>query len=124
MTGRLPVDLADEVVGSLLELFSDRETDSAWHGACLSIAELGRRGLLLPNRLGKVDLCYKIVIWPDVCCFILFLGRQLESKINNTYGYYPNSRFHSSHFTMILNVVFRKIFKLCPAFGDIGHWAG
>jgi len=54
ITGRLPADLADEVVGSLLELFSPRETDGAWHGSCLALAELGRRGLLLPARLGQV----------------------------------------------------------------------
>ena len=30
VTGRLPKELADEVVGSLLELFSPRETDGAW----------------------------------------------------------------------------------------------
>jgi len=54
VTGRLPKDLADEVVGSLVELFSPRETDGAWHGSCLALAELGRRGLLLPSRLGQV----------------------------------------------------------------------
>jgi len=54
VTGRLPQDLADEVVGSLLELFSPRETDGAWHGGCLALAELGRRGLLLPQRLPEV----------------------------------------------------------------------
>jgi len=54
VTGRLPADLADEVVGSLIELFSPRETDGAWHGSCLALAELGRRGLLLPARLGQV----------------------------------------------------------------------
>ena len=54
ITGRLPADLADEVVGSLIELFSPRETDGAWHGSCLALAELGRRGLLLPARLGQV----------------------------------------------------------------------
>merc|ERR1719189_358602 len=54
VTGRLPQDLADEVVGSLLELFSPRETDGAWHGGCLALAELGRRGLLLPHRLPEV----------------------------------------------------------------------
>ena len=30
VTGRLPKELADEVVESLLELFSPRETDGAW----------------------------------------------------------------------------------------------
>eukprot|EP00092_Neocalanus_flemingeri_P020394 GFUD01022092.1.p1 GENE.GFUD01022092.1~~GFUD01022092.1.p1 ORF type:complete len:1159 (+),score=370.35 GFUD01022092.1:112-3588(+) len=54
VTGRLPKELADEVVGSLVELFSPRETDGAWHGSCLALAELGRRGLLLPTRLGQV----------------------------------------------------------------------
>ncbi|XP_069674548.1 tubulin-specific chaperone D [Periplaneta americana] len=54
VTGRLPKELADEVVGSVLELFSPRESDGAWHGGCLALAELGRRGLLLPQRLGEV----------------------------------------------------------------------
>ena len=51
ITGRLPKELADEVVGSLMDLFSLQETDGAWHGGCLALAELGRRGLLLPQRL-------------------------------------------------------------------------
>ena len=32
ITGRLPRELADEVVGSLMELFTLTETDMAWHG--------------------------------------------------------------------------------------------
>ncbi|KAJ8384710.1 hypothetical protein AAFF_G00199160 [Aldrovandia affinis] len=51
VTGRLPKELADEVVGSVLDCFSFQETDNAWHGGCLALAELGRRGLLLPSRL-------------------------------------------------------------------------
>ncbi|KAJ3601268.1 hypothetical protein NHX12_032241 [Muraenolepis orangiensis] len=51
VTGRLPKELADEVVESVLGCFSFRETDNAWHGGCLALAELGRRGLLLPSRL-------------------------------------------------------------------------
>eukprot|EP00041_Stephanoeca_diplocostata_P031627 m.989891 g.989891 ORF g.989891 m.989891 type:complete len:1244 (-) comp23999_c0_seq3:287-4018(-) len=51
ITGRLPVEFADEVVESVLACCTHRESHGAWHGACLAIAELGRRGLLLPVRL-------------------------------------------------------------------------
>eukprot|EP00095_Tigriopus_kingsejongensis_P012338 maker-scaffold198_size266703-snap-gene-0.21 protein:Tk12338 transcript:maker-scaffold198_size266703-snap-gene-0.21-mRNA-1 annotation:"tubulin-specific chaperone d" len=54
ITNRLPRELADDVVESLLGLFSLRESDAAWHGGCLALAELGRRGLLLPERLDAV----------------------------------------------------------------------
>ena len=51
ITMRLPKDLADDVVAGVLDLFTDAEADSAWHGGCLALAELARRGLLLPERL-------------------------------------------------------------------------
>ncbi|XP_011371946.1 tubulin-specific chaperone D isoform X1 [Pteropus vampyrus] len=54
MAGRLPHELADDVVASVLDCFSFQETDNAWHGGCLALAELGRRGLLLPSRLTDV----------------------------------------------------------------------
>ncbi|KAH9512991.1 hypothetical protein Btru_035543 [Bulinus truncatus] len=54
VTGQLPKELADDVVGSVLDLFSFQESDGAWHGGCLALAELGRRGLLLPERLKDV----------------------------------------------------------------------
>jgi len=66
LTHRLPQELADDVVGSLLELFSENAfmrddvldlssvSDNTWHGACLAVAELARRGLLLPKRLDEV----------------------------------------------------------------------
>ncbi|NXE95430.1 TBCD protein, partial [Menura novaehollandiae] len=58
ITGRLPKELADDVIGSLLDCscsnISFQETDNAWHGGCLALAELGRRGLLLPSRISDV----------------------------------------------------------------------
>uniref|UniRef100_A0A672ITQ4 Tubulin-specific chaperone D n=1 Tax=Salarias fasciatus TaxID=181472 RepID=A0A672ITQ4_SALFA len=66
LTGRLPKELADEVVGSVLDCFSFQETDNAWHGGCLALAELGRRGLLLPSRLKDVvPLIIKALIYEE-----------------------------------------------------------
>jgi len=66
VTGRLPQELADDVVGSIIDLFSPRETDASWHGGCLALAELGRRGLLLPQRLPKVvPLILKALVYDE-----------------------------------------------------------
>jgi hypothetical protein len=54
ITERLPAICAEDVLDALLELFDDIEKDHAWHGACLALAELARRGLLLPHRLMHV----------------------------------------------------------------------
>ncbi|KAK1420140.1 hypothetical protein QVD17_21492 [Tagetes erecta] len=54
ITSRLTYTLAEEVFMSVLELFSPGEGDGSWHGGCLALAELARRGLLLPVSLPKV----------------------------------------------------------------------
>jgi len=54
ITNRLPKALGDDIVASVLELFSVGEGETAWHGGCLALAELARRGLLLPKRLDDV----------------------------------------------------------------------
>eukprot|EP00985_Skeletonema_marinoi_P023587 scaffold15795_cov139-Skeletonema_marinoi.AAC.3 len=54
LTERLPAVCADDVLDAILKICSDPEQDRAWHGACLALAELARRGLLLPERLGEV----------------------------------------------------------------------
>ena len=54
ITGRLSKDFGDQIVQQILDIFDDSENDSAWHGGCLALAELCRRGLLLPARLDSV----------------------------------------------------------------------
>lgn len=54
ITSRLTYSLSDEILSSVLELFSPGEGDASWHGGCLALAELGRRGLLLPLNFPKV----------------------------------------------------------------------
>ncbi|KAG2492086.1 hypothetical protein HYH03_009582 [Edaphochlamys debaryana] len=54
VAGCLPRELGDEVVAGVLGLFGPTESDAAWHGGCLALAELARRGLLLPERLPAI----------------------------------------------------------------------
>jgi hypothetical protein len=35
VTARLPLDMADDIVESVLEVLSDKEDANAWHGGCL-----------------------------------------------------------------------------------------
>lgn len=51
ITSRLDIQMADDVVNAVIDLFSPNETEDTWHGGCLTLGELSRRGLLLPERL-------------------------------------------------------------------------
>jgi hypothetical protein len=55
--GRISMHLsksdANDVLSGVIDVFDDYEDDSSWQGGCLAIAELVRRGLLLPHRLGE-----------------------------------------------------------------------
>ena len=75
LTGRLPREYADQVVEEVLELLSGGESDGAWHGGCLALAELARRGLLLPARLGQVV--------PLVCRAIVYDVRRGKHSIGS-----------------------------------------
>jgi tubulin-specific chaperone D len=57
LTERLPSCCADDVLDALLRQIVDRnlqDQDTVWHGTCLTLGELTRRGLLLPHRLPDV----------------------------------------------------------------------
>ena len=96
ITERLTKDLAEDIVDNLTELFSSYEEESTWHGACLSVAELARRGLILPDKLPVlVPLVSKALIYEelrgnytsgkivrDAACYISWaFARAFEPKV-------------------------------------------
>ncbi|KAG2446099.1 hypothetical protein HXX76_000699 [Chlamydomonas incerta] len=66
LTGCLPRELGDEVLESVMQLFGPTESDTAWHGGCLALAELARRGLLLPPRLPPLMPVVRAALHYDV----------------------------------------------------------
>lgn len=54
IASRLPKEFACEVVSSVFSVFEKQNSESSLHGACLALAELGRRGTLLPEQLPSV----------------------------------------------------------------------
>lgn len=54
MTARLSRDMAEDVVSSVVDVLGERAGEAAWHGGCLALAELARRGYLLPSALPRV----------------------------------------------------------------------
>lgn len=100
ITNRLPKDMADDVLTSLLDVFTFIEDDAAWHGGCLAIAELGRRGLLLPQQLPNViPIILKALIFDkklgnyslgrnvrDAACYVCWsLARAFDADIIKPY---------------------------------------
>jgi hypothetical protein len=70
---RLPRDFAEQIIDSVVDLFAldciitgdandetmakvdvSNVSDATWHGTCLCIAEMARRGLLVPSSLDRV----------------------------------------------------------------------
>ncbi|KNE71279.1 hypothetical protein AMAG_20325 [Allomyces macrogynus ATCC 38327] len=78
ITYRLPKELAEEVCISILDLFNENVViengqfdlagvaDVTWHGACLALAELARRGLLLPEQLPQAISWMELALSFDI----------------------------------------------------------
>ena len=100
ITNRLPKEMAHDVLASVLDLFTFVEDDLAWHGGCLTIAELGRRGLLLPDQLKMVvPIVLKALVFDkklgnyslgrnvrDSACYVVWsLARAFEPDVIKPY---------------------------------------
>jgi hypothetical protein len=81
---RLPGEFTCQVVDTVIGLFSIHTiaiaglydipalAESTWHGACLSCAELLRRGLIPHDRLaGAIDWMIKVIIPSDPKAFLI-----------------------------------------------------
>ena len=102
ITSRLSKELSCEIVSNLLNMLDFRENDSAWHGSCLTLAELGRRGMILPEQLESVIEHVNEALFYDDCrgnysvgnyvrdsaCFVLWaFARAFEPFIIKPYVY-------------------------------------
>ena len=126
VTARLPKELADEVVESLLQLLSLKESDSAWHGGCLSLAELARRGLLLPKRLDEVvNVVLKALVYDerrgcfsvgahvrDAACYVCWaFARAYSPEV--MMPYIPSKVLKSSYLFVLNNWLMVVVTMMC-----------
>ena len=73
VASRLPKNLAEDVVRSILMFnFDDLSGHAAWHGGCLAIAELARRGYLAVDVLPEVVVILKKVLLLSHCTTQLY----------------------------------------------------
>ena len=113
---RLTKEMVEEIFHNLFDLFNDDENEFAWHGACLCIAELCKRGMILPNRLTElIPYLERALIYErnkgtfctgsnvrDAACYIVWaLARSFTVDIMKTHV----DRLAS---TLILTILFDK----------------
>ena len=97
---RLTKSMVEEIFGNLFELLKDLENEYAWNGTCLCIAELCKRGMILPERLAQlIPYLEKAVLFEidkgtfvtgsnvrDSACYIVWaLARAFTTEIMKKY---------------------------------------
>jgi hypothetical protein len=67
IVNRIPKAYADEIIDTVLKMMVPTRSSGAWAGACLALAELGKKGLLLPARLPEiVDILQRALMFEEV----------------------------------------------------------
>lgn len=96
IASRLPKSFAIEVVNSVFGIFEEKDREGLWQGGCMALAELGRRGVLLPVHLPEVvEILLQAFVYDelrgsysvgstvrDTACYLAWtLGRSYEPAV-------------------------------------------
>ena len=113
---RLTKNMVEDIFVNLFKLFEDEENEYSWQGACLCIAELCKRGMILPDKLQKlIPYLEKALLFEvnkgtfcsgsnvrDSACYVVWaLARAYQSKVMKPY-------VEKLARTLILAIVFDK----------------
>jgi len=97
---RLTKGMVDDILNTIFELFNDEENDFSWQGGILAIAELCKRGLVLPEKLEKVmfylekalvfevnkgTFCLGSNVRDSACYLAWALARAYSKQVMNSY---------------------------------------
>lgn len=109
IVSRLPKELADDVLCNIIKFnFNLHSGNAAWHGGCLAVAELARRGFLPLERLSDVVGILLNVSWlQTILSFkgIIFRIEFLFNLFIHIYGYLKSPKFIFFHFNVLFSSV-------------------
>ncbi len=93
---RLTKTMVEDIYTNLFKLFEDDENEFSWQGSCLCIAELCKRGMILPDNLerlipylekalvfevNKGTFCSGSTVRDSACYVVWALARAYQSKV-------------------------------------------
>jgi len=97
---RLTKSMVEDIYTNLFKLFEDEENEFSWQGSCLCIAELCKRGMILPDKLerlipylekalvfevNKGTFCSGSTVRDSACYVVWALARAYQSKVMKPY---------------------------------------